>query len=359
MRISEAKECIKALFTSTKAVTALISERGVGKTSAYEQCAAELNMDYIALYAAALEGPDFMGLPAKDLDKGITRYLAPQFLPTQAAINSGLYKEEGILVLEEINRVPSDTISVLYPLLLEHKINGHELGQGWHIGVTMNPDTMNYLVNALDDAMLDRFISIAVEPSIDDYIDFSRQNNGNDRVLDFLKSYPDMLLITNKANDGSSTSKAPTPRGWTKVQEILNKLTQLPDDLVTELITGIVGPIASAALLGYKDHRQLEMPDSKVILEDYRQERAKVLTLLEQQQTPVLTKVIDNLITRLDFQAHMVNEVDAFLSDLPDELSMYFYKSLSREDEALFDFFSDRSLVFDGISGILIERMVQ
>lgn len=144
MRISEAKQCIKEIYLNTDNVSALISERGIGKTSAYQQCAEELGIGYLGLYAAALEGPDFMGLPVKDTEKGITRYLAPQFLPTERAVEEGLFTPKGLLVFEEINRVPSDTISVLYPLLLERRINGHKLAQGWKIGVTMNPDTMNY-----------------------------------------------------------------------------------------------------------------------------------------------------------------------------------------------------------------------
>ena len=104
MRISEAKQCIKELYLHTESVSALISERGVGKTSAYKQCADELGIGYMGLYAAALEGPDFMGLPDKDREKGITRYLVPQFLPTIQAVKEGLFPPRGMLVLEEINR---------------------------------------------------------------------------------------------------------------------------------------------------------------------------------------------------------------------------------------------------------------
>lgn len=199
MKISEAKDCIKELYLNTGSVTALISERGIGKTSAYKQCADELGIGYINLYAAALEGPDFMGLPDKDREHKVTIYLAPQFLPTVQAVEMGMYPEKGILVLEEINRVPSDTVSVLYPLLLEKKVNGHALARGWTIGVTMNPDTMNYLVNSLDDAMIDRFVSIEVTAEIDDYIDYSLKNNPNDEVLAFLQACPDMLLVVKKA----------------------------------------------------------------------------------------------------------------------------------------------------------------
>ena len=158
MRISEAKECITELYKNTDSVVALVSERGVGKTSAFQQCADEMGIGYMGLYAAAMEGPDFMGLPDKDREKGITRYLAPQFLPTTNAVQEGFFLDNGLLVIEEINRVPTDTISVLYPLLLERKINGHSLARGWKIGVTMNPDTLNYTVNVLDDAISDQLM---------------------------------------------------------------------------------------------------------------------------------------------------------------------------------------------------------
>lgn len=252
MRISEAKMCIKELYLNTESVTALISERGVGKTSAYKQCAEELGIGYIGLYAAALEGPDFMGLPDKDREKGITRYLAPQFLPTIQAVKEGLYSEKGLLILEEINRVPSDTTSVLYPLLMERKINGHDLASGWRIGVTMNPDTLNYSVNSLDDAMLDRFVAIEVTADKDDYLEYSLGTYSNDDVLDFLQACPDMLLITKKSSDSAALSKSPTPRGWAKVQEILNSC-KLDDKLMKQLIAGILGPETASAFYGLSE----------------------------------------------------------------------------------------------------------
>lgn len=358
MRISEAKDVIKELYQNTKVVTALVSERGVGKTSAYQQCAEELGYDYIALYAAALEGPDFMGLPAKDLEKGITRYLAPQFLPTKAAIESGLYAKKGILVLEEINRVPSDTVSVLYPLLLESKINGHELGEGWHIGVTMNPDTLNYLVNSLDDAMLDRFITIAVEPNIDDYLAYSRTHDGNEEILSFLKSHPDMLLMTNRANESGLMTKAPTPRGWTKVQDIMNQCT-LEKHLLKELIAGIVGPIAANTFISYSSGWHMDVPSAQAIVSDYASQQEKIKLLVEDNQTPVLSKVIEHVIDTLEETEEMVIQVDAFLKDLPDEMCMYFYKMMTREREEIFEFYSARSLVFEDISDLIISKMTK
>lgn len=356
VKISEAKDCIKELYLNTKCVTALISERGIGKTSAYLQCTEDLGIGYINLYAAALEGPDFMGLPDKDRENGITIYLAPQFLPTKQAIKKKLYPERGILVLEEINRVPSDTVSVLYPLLLEKKINGHDIADGWAIGVTMNPDTMNYLVNSLDDAMLDRFISIEVTAELNDYIEYSINNNPNDDVLSYLQACPDMLLIVKKAADSTALSKYPTPRGWTKVQEILNKCN-LEEKLMKELVAGIVGPQAAAAFFGFLKNRDIKVPSTGDLLDNYDYVRQDIKNLIINNQIDVLNYIIKKIILSFTEKEQHINNINAFLSDLPEELQILFFKFLSTQRENEMDSLTEGSQVFDKISDKMIDVM--
>jgi MoxR-like ATPase len=354
MRISEAKDCIKELYLNTKCVTALISERGVGKTSSYKQCADELGIGYINLYAAALEGPDFMGLPDKDREHGVTVYLAPQFLPTKQAVNMGMYPKKGILVLEEINRVPSDTVSVLYPLLLEKKINGHDIADGWAIGVTMNPDTMNYLVNSLDDAMIDRFISIEVTADLDDYIDYSLKNDPNDEVLSFLQACPDMLLVDKKAADSTALSKYPTPRGWTKVQELLNHCS-LEEKLMRELVAGIVGTQAAASFYGYLRNRDIRIPSTVKLLNNYDEVREDIKNLLKNKHIEILNYVIKKLVISFNLSNQHISSLNEFLGEMPEELQVLFFKYLSVKRPEDADQLTEKSKVFEGISDHIIE----
>lgn len=356
MRISEAKECIKALYLNTESVTALVSERGVGKTSAYQQCAQELGIGYIGLYAAALEGPDFMGLPDRDREKGITRYLAPQFLPTAQAVAEGLHPEKGLLVLEEINRVPSDTTSVLYPLLLEKKINGHALAPGWSIGVTMNPDTMNYLVSALDDAMLDRFISIEVSAHLGDYLDYSSSHDGNDSVLKFLTAFPDLLLVVKKSADSTALSKSPTPRGWTKVQELLNRC-DIPEKLMSELVAGIVGPQAAAAFYGYLKRREDALPATEALLSDYGSVRSQVVGLVNHRRLDLLNAVVRNAAAGLGKGERELANLEALLEDLPEELQVLFFKHLAASRPEELERVAAASRIFDRVGDRIVDLM--
>jgi hypothetical protein len=357
MRISEAKQCIKELYTNTGSVSALISERGVGKTSAYKQCAKELGIGYIGLYAAALEGPDFMGLPDKDREKGITRYLAPQFLPSVEAVEAGIYPENGILVLEELNRVPSDTTSVLYPLLLERKINGHNIADGWKIGVTMNPDSLNYSVNSLDDAMLDRFVSIEITANLEDYMDYSIANNPNDNVLSFLQACPDMLLIVKKSADSTALSKSPTPRGWTKVQEMLNKCS-LNEKLMIQLISGVIGPEAASSFYGFLKDRSFKIPSAEVLLNNFEEVKADINEILEKNRLDVISIVIKRLVYSLQLQEIHYCNLNRFLDFVPEEVGILFFKSLAAKRPDDFQEIISHLNSFDSLSDRIIRIMM-
>lgn len=354
MRISEAKKSIKDLYINTSEVIALISERGVGKTSAFQQCAQELGIGYMALYAAALEGPDFMGLPDKESSSGITKYLAPQFLPTQKAVDAGLFPQKGLIVLEEINRVPSDTVSVLYPLLLEGRINNHSLADGWQVGVTMNPDNLNYSVNSLDDALIDRFISVEIGADLDDYIDYSVKTGANDDVLAYLNSSPDMLLIVKESADSNPLLKSPTPRGWTKVQNIMNNST-IKDKLLEELIAGIVGPEAAAAFFGFLKSHSVEIPSAEETLKSFNSVKILYENLLKEERIDVLNMCIKKIIAIAKTEESHYSNINSLLEFLPEEISIIFFKGLATRRGDDFDMFVENLPVFDKVADLIVE----
>lgn len=354
VKLSDAKEVIKELY-KTDSVTALISERGVGKTSVFRQCASELGIGYIDLYAAALEGPDFMGLPDKNREKGVTRYLAPQFLPTIEAVKNGIHPEFGILIIEEINRVSPETISILYPLLLDRKYNGHTLAPGWRLGITMNPDNMSYMVNTLDDAIIDRFVSILIEPEIEDYISYCRETSHYNKVLEYLEQYPDMLLIIKK--NSTVLMKSPTPRAWSKVQEILKKCN-LNRDILQETIAGIVGAPAASSFFGYLYSNTDDIVSIDKLLQDYSIVRDSIVRLVNKNRFDLLSNIIASVVIKLDYNSENIQQLNKFLNDIPQELQIVFYREISLQKEDLLSEISDSLDSFDNISDKIIDLMI-
>ncbi|AOQ24637.1 hypothetical protein MTAT_19820 [Moorella thermoacetica] len=324
MLIKEAKTIIKELLTNTNIVPALVGERGIGKSEALKQAADELGIGYFDLYASALEGPDFMGLIDKDRQAGVTRYLPPEFLPTEQAVAAGMFPEKGIFVLEELNRAETQTVHTLYPLLLYGRINQHHLASGWKLAVAMNPDTAAYTTNALDDAALDRMMILDVEPTVDEYSSYCLQtDNYNMDVLEFLQENKEMLLQKN----GNGMDKAPCPRAWSRVQEIRNKCN-LSDELMFKAMAGLVGSRAAASLAGYLRNRELKPPRAEEVFKDYNEVRPRLLEILKKNRYDIVALLSKQIAREMNLGKNHLNAVEKYVFDLPDELQVMFMRQL-------------------------------
>jgi hypothetical protein len=198
----------------------------------------------------------------------------------------------------------------------------------------MNPDTMNYSVNSLDDAMLDRFVSMEITADLDDYIEYSIMNKPNDDVLSFLQACPDMLLVVKKAADSTALSKSPTPRGWTKVQELMNNC-KLSERLMRQLIAGIVGPEAAASFYGFLKDRSYKIPATDKILNSFEEVKADVLDIMEKNRIDILSLIIKKLVLTFKMEESQINNLNVFLNCLPEEFGVLFFKLLAakRPDE--------------------------
>lgn len=333
MNIKQAKEKVKAIVQNTTLVPALLGERGIGKTESLKQVAQELGWAYQAIYPSSLEGPDFMGLVVKDMEAGMTRYLAPEFLPVEQAVERGLFPDKGLLVIEEFNRAETQTIHTLYPLLLERRINTHKIHDGWKLAVAMNPDTVQYTTVSIDMAALDRLLIINVEPNIDEYIDYCIESGEYDRdVLDFLNAYPQMLLQTDASQSSDTLGKSPSPRAWTFVQWLRTKagLGLRADDAGdVDLIAGLVGMKATTAMLGYlRDAQFRPIPASKII--DSPNEAMKELErILSAGRFDVLNVTLRELVQALPINNQKKLEgIEPFILMLPNDLKTMFAKLL-------------------------------
>jgi hypothetical protein len=221
----------------------------------------------------------------------------------------------------------------------------------------MNPDTLNYTVNVLDDAMLDRFIAVEVTANIEDYIAYSIKNNPCDDVLAYLKASPDMLLRVKKAADSTAMSKSPTPRGWTKVQELLNKCT-LPEPLVQELVSGILGPETAASFLGYLKNREYTIPSANEVLAHYELARPQMVRLVRDGRLDMVSLVLNRVVSLMDGSSGQCENLDKMLEDMTGEFQILFFKLLANENPDNFLDVARKIKLFDRISDQVMQWLV-
>src|SRR5579863_5500297 len=119
---------------------------GVGKSEIVRSVADALGMATIVL-----EPPDLVGLPV--VKDGRTEYALPGVLPKGG---------QGILLLEELNRAERYIQQPALQLLSARRLHEYILPEGWICVATVNPQTAEYHVTALDKALRARFLQVAV-----------------------------------------------------------------------------------------------------------------------------------------------------------------------------------------------------
>jgi len=156
---------------------------------------------------------DLHGLPFKiDPDPTVagderTVYLPPEWVPTDPG--------PGILLLDDINRADDRILRGTMQLLQNFEMFSWSLPPNWQIIATANPDSGDYSVTPMDEAMLTRMIHVTLKFDAKAWAEWALSENIDSRGVDFVLTYPEMV-----------TMKRTTPR--TLVQ-FFGQIKQFPD----------------------------------------------------------------------------------------------------------------------------------
>lgn len=147
-------ETQKYLIETGKPVL-LVGKHGVGKTSVLRSIAGNFDLKMHELNAATLDPfVHIVGIPVTH--EGKVTMNPPDEL-----------QEAELLFIDEVNRADRPTRNALFEIICDHSVNGRKLQNLKLVVAAMNPPGGDYHVDALDDAMDDRFLhKFNVEPDI-------------------------------------------------------------------------------------------------------------------------------------------------------------------------------------------------
>jgi hypothetical protein len=178
---------------------------GVGKSEIVRRVAQTLGIATTVLDLSLLEPPDLVGLPiVKD---GRTEYALPHVLPREGG---------GILLLEELNRAERYIQQPALQLLSARRLHEYELPAGWVCVATVNPQTAEYHVTALDKALRARFLQVAVRADRGAWLAWAQTRSLHAGVMETVRAHERAL------------DDVP-PRTWTYVSDLLGAFT--PEEL--------------------------------------------------------------------------------------------------------------------------------
>ena len=296
MRPSELSKSLVALLPAKRPVY-VWGPPGCGKSSVVRETAHALKLPLIDLRATLLDPVDLRGLPR--LTKDRATWCPPSFLP-----QSG----EGILFLDELAQAVPMVQAACLQLVLDRQLGEYRLPDGWHILAASNRSEDRAGTHRLISPLLNRFVHLDLEVSLDDWQQWAVAANIVAEVRAFLRFRPNLLFQFEAAGNPRAF---PTPRSWQFVSEVLHRA---PPESVARVIAGCVGEGAAAEFVGFwRLYR--ELPNIEVAL-------AQPDTTPVPREPAVLYALVGALVEVCRRDAAPLTAFVKYATRLPDEFAM-------------------------------------
>lgn len=311
---------------------------GIGKSAVVKQIADENNLAFIDVRLTTIDPTDLRGLPSIDHKNKIAKWLQAGFLPRDTPKG----KRGGIILLDEINAVPSSVQASAYQLVYDKKVGEYEVPDGWFIMAAGNRIGDRGISYTIPSPLANRFTHFTIKVDIQVWLEWAIENELDPMVVAFLKSgfkssERDSLLYTFDSSKNDIVFA--TPRTWEYVSNfryLRNK------DMLSYMkaINGTVGEIAGRDFYNFlmlKD--TLPYPDRVLAGEAYdlpaNLDSLFVLNsmLVESLNQNINTERMNTYMTNFIIQLEDTNKVDFAMGFIHDFLVVF----NKRNDKSIFE----------------------
>ena len=218
---------------------------GVGKSSLVAETAAKRKLPVRDLRLAQLDATDLRGLPVPDHGAKELVWYPPAFLPREG---------KGVLFLDEIDKAPSLVKNAALQLVLDRRVGDYVLPPGWRVVAAGNREEDDALSSALGSALANRMLHVEVEPDLDTWAAWAKENGINGDMVAFLRFRPELLC----KNTGEPAF--PSPRSWAAASRLYSG--QEPATEKVKLVASAVGQGAASEFSGWcRIYRAIEVKE--------------------------------------------------------------------------------------------------
>ena len=293
---------------------------GIGKSQVVRQVAKVFSLPVTDRRLSQMTEGDMVGLPSTDGE--VTRFNPPDWF--KAACTKPV-----CLFLDEINRATPEVMQAAFQIVLDRELNGWRLHPETRVFAAVN-NSAAYTVNEMDPALLDRFWTIDLSPTVEDWITWARDGHVHDTITDFIAGNDKWLDSPKDAEPGKVS---PSRRSWERLSQALVTAGVVEDpkhDLFYPMCLGYIGTEATIAY-----HSFVKTIDNQVsaeeLLTNYGKVKKKIAKLGQEKQNIVIEKVADYITKQLktidDKQGTNLRE---FMKDLPGELRVSAWSKLTQ-----------------------------
>ena len=190
----------------------LRGRHGIGKSQVVYQTAVALGLPVVERRASQMTEGDLLGLPSTD--GGTTSFCPPDWY-------AECCNEARVMFLDEVDRATTEVRQGIFELTDSRKLAGHTLHPDTVIFAAVNggehAGAESYQVGEMDPAELDRWTVFDVEPSVEDWLTWAK-DNVDGMVWDFINNNRNHLEHT---GDFEPNKVYPSRRSWDRLNECL------------------------------------------------------------------------------------------------------------------------------------------
>lgn len=293
---------------------------GIGKSQVVRKVAQLFALPVTDRRLSQMTEGDMVGLPSTD--GAVTRFNPPDWY--KAACDKPV-----CLFLDEINRATPEVMQAAFQIVLDRELNGWKLHKDTRVFAAVN-NSAAYTVNEMDPALLDRFWTIDLTPTVEDWTTWARDGHVHDTVVDFIAGNERWLDCPKDAEPGKVS---PSRRSWERLSSALVHAGVAEDpkhELFYPLCLGYVGTEATIAFHSFAKTIENQVTGEEV-LKDYAKCKKKVAKLGQEKQNVLIEKVADHVTKNLkSLTEEQGKNLGAFMKDLPGELRVSAWSKLTQ-----------------------------
>ena len=233
---------IVGFVTDVKKPVLLRGRHGIGKSTVVYDFAKSKNLPVVERRASQMTEGDLVGLPV--IKDESTSFNPPDWFKTAC-------DQPVVLFLDEVDRATLEVRQGIFELTDSRKLNGHKLHPDTLVFAAVNGGEhgSQYQVGEMDPAELDRWTVFDIEPSVEDWLTWAKDNSVSDEVWNFVNQNRTHL---EHVDDYEPNKVYPSRRSWERLDGCLQSANLL-DEASPALYTLTAAFVGFEAAVAFND----------------------------------------------------------------------------------------------------------
>jgi len=315
---------------------------GIGKSWVAYQTAAGLTWDgtetrpikkgetplsVVEIRASQMTEGDLLGLPSPS-QVSINGENAASLTPFAWLIKA--CTEPVVLFLDEVDRATTEVRQGFFQLGDSRQINGWKLHKGTVVFGAVNGGVhaAQYQVADMDPAELDRWVTFDVEPSVEDWLNWGK-DEVHPIIWDFINQNHDHLEHKGEFEPGLVH---PSRRSWHRLSNTLAKVNMLDDEkadlgLLFNLSNGFVGFEAAVALRDFVENYERQVTPDDILVHG-KVEKTSDFGLVD--HVALIEKIDASGVFNTKMEESKMSNLVRYFDALPAEARMKLFTTLTK-----------------------------